>query len=220
MKASLYESYRTLANKEAVLNRCESTCHDYFPRAQCRASKGKSPSPSLSLEGEVHTLQAAAGGVWLLISTHQGAGCDFLQSQKELVGTSLAFSFWFTSTIKPTHQYLLGRSFFIYLAPNFYGCYPKDQPSNYLAQIANTACIHESHKTIANKKFLNLHRTNSHPHGLYTQAQCRRNRRMFPCHSFFMEGSSFQSAYIQRLPIILTLGTLTVLGTHSPTGSH
>lgn len=43
-------------------------------------------------------------------------------------------------------------SMLTYLAPQLYGCYPKDGTSYNPAPIANTACIYESHKTIANKE--------------------------------------------------------------------
>lgn len=68
--ASIHESHRTI---EKVLYGHTNMHHCYLPRAQCRGSRHKHPSPSLSLEGTwLH--KSDYPRVQLLNTMHLGAG--------------------------------------------------------------------------------------------------------------------------------------------------
>lgn len=144
-----------------------STCHAYPPRVQCRGSKQNNPFPSLFLEREVHTSQAAAWGVWLLISTHKGADRDFPQSLKELV-TPLSGLLQQENQVGNIYlEWICSHnSQLLWLLPKGWDLIQPSSDSQH--------CMHlwVSQDYSKERSFKTSTGTPPHPHWLYTQAQC------------------------------------------------
>lgn len=100
-------------DKEAVLNKCASTCHGYTRGLSAEEASKIAHPPVFPWKGFGYRLYKLLPEEYGFYLAYIKVDCDFHQRLKELEGTSV-FALWFTLTIKPS---VPGRSLLTYLAP-------------------------------------------------------------------------------------------------------
>lgn len=134
------KSCRTIVNKETIANRHTSApCGYSFGHSAGREDKNVY-LPDFSWNTFAYFLSCCLRAQ-LLINLHLSANWDPFRSLKELVGTSLAVSFWPTPTIKPNLWLLPGRSLSTHLVPHCLRLSPEEWTFilSHLPVIANEA---------------------------------------------------------------------------------
>lgn len=167
-----YKAQRTVAKKEAVTDQLslQGSTH--------RDQPNMSISQSFPEWVEIHTLKAAAWGSGFKFSKQLGADYNPSQRPGKPANTSSTLSLQPVPNINLDYKYLPRRTLHTPLLSHLLCWHPRYKLPDCLVLIANKACTHETHRTVAKKQFLMRTKVPHTPMAIYLGPSQREQAKM------------------------------------------